>query len=89
MQYDFFPAFPTDRQQPKRKPQASRRYLRGFLSCLRQKAALPAFHPAYYFTFTVILYFLLPDLTVIVALPAFFAVITPLEETLATLFFEL
>ena len=39
-------------------------------------------------TFTVTTTFLLPDLTVIFAVPAFFALITPLELTVATFLFE-
>ncbi|EET62452.1 hypothetical protein BRYFOR_05487 [Marvinbryantia formatexigens DSM 14469] len=40
------------------------------------------------FTVTLQVYFLLPALAVIVAVPFFFAVTTPFEETVATLFLE-
>ena len=39
-------------------------------------------------TFTVTTIFFLPDLTVILVVPAFFALITPLELTVATFLFE-
>jgi len=39
-------------------------------------------------TFTVTTTFFLPDLTVIFAVPAFFALITPLELTVATFLLE-
>ena len=58
-------------------------YFMAFICTFTQTSAT-----TFYFTVTLILTFLLPDFTVIVTFPDFFAFTTPFEETVTTFLLE-